>query len=215
MQNWAMHCSACPRAKARCRHWRVGRDRRVCIRRLSTPALCIFLAAFLLPVAEGKQFHSARDLEAKPLWNTQAQQPRAATNNEQKPPEYSISVESKLVVMDILVTDEDGNVLSGLKKGNFRILDNGKPQVITYFAPTEDPITIVMLMEYSGLAYNYFAYKARFGYSALISARSASCFWESKVCLRLGRFRSGSLSATDFAQCSPRRCRPSCTACRW
>ena len=40
------------------------------------------------------------------------------------------------------MTDEDGNVLSGLKKGNFRILDNGNSQVITAFGPTEDPITI-------------------------------------------------------------------------
>jgi len=163
MRNWAMHCSARPGAKPRCRHWRIGRDRRLCIRRLSTPALCIFLvAAFLLPVGEGKQFHRAGDLQAKPLWNTRAQQPRAATNNEQKLPEYTISVESNLVVMHVLVTNEDGNVLSGLKKGNVRILHNGKPQVITYFAPTEDPITIVMLMEYSGLAYNYFAYKAAY-----------------------------------------------------
>lgn len=47
---------------------------------------------------------------------------------EQKQPEYSMSVEAPLVVVDVLVTDEDGNVLTGLKKGNFRVLDNGKPQ---------------------------------------------------------------------------------------
>jgi hypothetical protein len=79
----------------------------------------------------------------------------------QQQPEYQIEVESSLVLLDVLVTDEDGNVLSGLKQGNFRILDDGKPQVIASFGPTEDPITIVMLLEYSGLAYNYFAYKGR------------------------------------------------------
>jgi VWFA-related protein len=122
-----------------------------------------------LPLAQGKQFHRAGDLQSEPLWNTQAQQPSAATNDQQKPPEYTISVESNLVVMDVLVTDEDGNVLSGLTKGHFRIFDNGKPQVITYFAPTEDPITIVMLMEYSGLAYNYFAYKAAYWGSGFLN----------------------------------------------
>ena len=162
MQNWAMHCSAYPEARATCRLWRIGLDRQICMRRLSTRALSIFLAAFLLPLAEGKPFHRAGDLQSEPLWNTQAQQLGAATNDQQKPPEYTISVESNLVVMDVLVTDEDGNVLAGLKKGNFRILDDGKPQAITYFAPTEDPITIVMLMEYSGLAYDYFAYKAAY-----------------------------------------------------
>jgi VWFA-related protein len=77
-------------------------------------------------------------------------------------PDYSISVESNLVALDVLVTDEDGNVLAGLKKDNFRVLDSGKPQVITQFEPTDDPITIVILMEYSALAYDYFAYKAAY-----------------------------------------------------
>jgi VWFA-related protein len=77
-------------------------------------------------------------------------------------PDYSISVESNLVTLDVLVTDEDGNVLGGLKKENFRVLDNGKPQVITQFESTDDPITIVILVEYSSLAYDYFAYKAAY-----------------------------------------------------
>lgn len=73
-----------------------------------------------------------------------------------------ILVESNLVVLDVLVTDEDGNVLGGLKKENFRLLDNGQPQIVTQFEPTDDPITLVILMEYSGLAYDYFAYKAAY-----------------------------------------------------
>jgi VWFA-related protein len=78
----------------------------------------------------------------------------------QKPRESTISVETALVNLDVLVTDQDGHVLSGLKRENFRVLDNGKPQAITHFAPASAPITIAMLMEYSGSAYNYFAYKA-------------------------------------------------------
>lgn len=72
------------------------------------------------------------------------------------------------MLLDVLVTDEDGNVLSGLKKGNFRMLDNGKPQVITAFAPTEDPTTIVILLEYSAVAYNYFAYKGAYWTSGFL-----------------------------------------------
>jgi VWFA-related protein len=64
------------------------------------------------------------------------------------------------VSLDVLVTDEDGLVLSGLRKENFRVLDDGKPQTISRFEPIGAPITIVMLMEYSGIAYDYFAYKA-------------------------------------------------------
>ena len=80
--------------------------------------------------------------------------------DEQGIPKPVIAVETALVNLDVLVTDEDGLVLAGLKKGNFRVLDDGKAQAITHFEPTGAPITIVMLMEYSGSAYDYFAYKA-------------------------------------------------------
>jgi VWFA-related protein len=160
VQNWKMRCSVCPEEKALGRRWWIDSDRRICTTTLGRliPALCIFLAAFLLPVAQGSELVS----------ETQTQQQRAPTNDQQKRPEYTISVEANLVVLDVLVTDEDGNVLSGLKKGNFRVLDDDKPQVITHFAPTEDPITIVILMEYSGLAYDYFAYKAAYWGSAFL-----------------------------------------------
>lgn len=108
-------------------------------------------------------------LEQEPTRQEVSTTPQAVPQQQSKPPEYSISVESNLVVLDVLVTDEDGNVLSGLKKENFRVLDNGKPQIITQFAPTEDPITIVILMEYSSLAYDYFAYKAAYWGSAFLN----------------------------------------------
>jgi len=74
-----------------------------------------------------------------------------------------ISVEVPLVNVDVVVTDQDGRVLSGLKKANFRVLENGRPQVIRNFEPPASaPITIAMLIEYSGTAYNHFAYKAAF-----------------------------------------------------
>jgi VWFA-related protein len=95
--------------------------------------------------------------------------PQAEPQQQSKLPEYSILLESNRVVLDVLATDEDGNVLGNLKKENFRILDNGKPQIITHFAPTDDPITVVILMEYNGLAYDYFAYKAAYWGSGFLS----------------------------------------------
>jgi VWFA-related protein len=71
-----------------------------------------------------------------------------------------LSVETSLVNVHALVTDEDGRVLAALKKENFRVLDEGIPQTIKHFEPSTAPITIVMLIEYSAAAYNYFAYKA-------------------------------------------------------
>ena len=79
--------------------------------------------------------------------------------NEQARPSV-ITVESALVTVDVLVTDDKGRVLTALKKDNFRILDNGQPQRVTTFAPVNAPITIVLLLEYSEAASDYFAYKS-------------------------------------------------------
>ena len=79
------------------------------------------------------------------------------------PPQSQISAQTNVVSVEAVVTDQDGDVLTNLKQGNFRILDNGQPQQITNFAPTEAPITIVILMEFSRALSNwgYFGYKAK------------------------------------------------------
>ncbi len=77
------------------------------------------------------------------------------------PPQVAISVQSNLVAVEAVVTDQDGNIVTGLKRDNFRILDDGSRQQITNFAPTEAPITIVMLMEFSNLYGGWFAYEAK------------------------------------------------------
>lgn len=94
---------------------------------------------------------------------TRAQEPAGPQKQaEQKKPEYSISVESQVVNVDAVVTNQDGDILGGLKKQNFRIYEDGVPQTITNFAPTDAPITIVMLMEFSKLAYGIFGYTAKY-----------------------------------------------------
>jgi VWFA-related protein len=77
------------------------------------------------------------------------------------PPQVSIAVESNVVNVDAVVTDESGDVLGGLKRENFRIVDNGQVQQITNFAPTEAPITMVILMEFSARFGGVFAYQAK------------------------------------------------------
>jgi VWFA-related protein len=79
-------------------------------------------------------------------------------------PQSEISVQANLVNVDAVVTDQQGNILTGLKKENFRILDDGQPQQITNFAPTDAPITIVILMEFSNKAYGF--WQGAFGYKA-------------------------------------------------
>lgn len=74
-----------------------------------------------------------------------------------------ITAQTNLVTLDVTVTNDKGDVLTGLKKQNFVVLDDDKPQQITNFAPSEAPITIVILMEFSRAAssWGFFGYKAK------------------------------------------------------
>jgi len=72
-------------------------------------------------------------------------------------PQAVITVNSNLVDVDATVTDHDGNLVTGLKEQNFRVYDDGQPQQITNFGPTDAPITVVILLEYSGTLWSYFA----------------------------------------------------------
>lgn len=109
-----------------------------------------------------------------PSGQPQGQSPTGAQQPpQQPPPETSISVESNLVNVDVVVTDQDGDVLTGLTKNNFRISDDGQPQQITNFTPSEAPITMVILMEFSKLYGGFFAYKAREWSFSLLNALTA------------------------------------------
>src|SRR5215831_10748522 len=79
----------------------------------------------------------------------------------------TISVEVPVVTLDVVATTQHGDIIPGLKKENFRILDDGVPQAISNFAPTEAPITMVVLMQFSGNAYGWFAAYARYWADAL------------------------------------------------
>jgi VWFA-related protein len=92
---------------------------------------------------------------------TGQQQPAQAGQVQSQAPQTAISVQSNLVNIDAVVTDYDGNIIQGLQRQNFRVLDDGQPQQISNFAPSEAPITIVVLMEFSKLMGGYFGYKAK------------------------------------------------------
>lgn len=74
----------------------------------------------------------------------------------QSTPGYSISITVPVVTVDAVVTDGNGNYLPDLKKENFRITEDGTVQTIANFAPSEAPITVVLLVEFSQLGYYVF-----------------------------------------------------------
>src|SRR5262249_30480365 len=81
-----------------------------------------------------------------------------------KPPEgladYSMRVDVPLVSVDVMVMSKNGFFSPGLKKENFRVLEDGVPQKITAFNQTEAPITAVLVVEFASI-------HPRFVYDAL------------------------------------------------
>jgi VWFA-related protein len=86
----------------------------------------------------------------------QPQNPPPPAQQKQQP-QYQITVQSQLVQVNTVVTDQDGNIIQGLKQQNFRIFDNNEAEPITNFQPNTAPITIVILMEFSNVFGPYLA----------------------------------------------------------
>jgi VWFA-related protein len=70
-------------------------------------------------------------------------------------PDYSIKVDVPLVSLDVLVTTKDGQTIPGLKKENFKIMEDGTTQQISTFNQTEAPITAVLLVEFASTNYDF------------------------------------------------------------
>jgi VWFA-related protein len=106
---------------------------------------------------------------APPTPPPSAAQSPASKPPAQAPPEagVTIAVDVPVVTVDVIATTKNGDILTGLKKENFRVLDDGAPQTITNFAPTDAPITMVVVMEFSGRAYGWFAAYAKYWADAL------------------------------------------------
>jgi VWFA-related protein len=69
-----------------------------------------------------------------------------------KPPQeeeapYALRVEVPLVNVDVTVADRKGNIITGLRREQFQIFEDGAEQEIAAFAPTEAALTAVLLIE--------------------------------------------------------------------
>jgi VWFA-related protein len=60
-----------------------------------------------------------------------------------------ISVETNLVSMPVSVLDRNGKFIPGLRMKDFKITDNGVSQKITYFQPSEQPFTVILMIDVS------------------------------------------------------------------
>lgn len=79
--------------------------------------------------------------------------PPPAAKKAEDLPDYSLKVNVPLVNVDVMVTTKDGQFIPGLKKDNFRVIEDGVPQQVSHFAVSEAPITAVLLVEYASTNY--------------------------------------------------------------
>ncbi len=135
-----------------------------------------------------------------PQGGAQPQQNPAATKAPgaaQQPPQagVTIAVDVPIVTLDVVAATQHGDIIPGLKKENFRVIDDGVPQTITNFAPTEAPITMVLLLEFSSRGYyNFFSQVGKYWATALFPSL------QPKDWIALETFDMKSRIEVDFTQ---------------
>lgn len=79
------------------------------------------------------------------------QQPAAQTQTEHTPVSASLSPASwPLVKLNLIVTDESDQSIADVPREDVSILEDGVPQVITYFATVELPVSYTLVFDNSG-----------------------------------------------------------------
>ena len=130
------------------------------------PALCLLLAASGAARAqtqttteEPPQLRRFGSSLERLKWDTGQKRavevaPSGAKRGEEGEEEDEVvRVETSLVVCDVLVLDEKGKTVAGLKREDFLITEDGKPQEVGTFALGDSanvPRSIVLVIDYSG-----------------------------------------------------------------
>ncbi len=70
---------------------------------------------------------------------------------------FSINVNVDLVTLDAIVQNNRGQFIPGLKRGNFRVLEDGVPQQLQTFDASEAPMTVVLVVEFNNLFQRYYS----------------------------------------------------------
>lgn len=82
-----------------------------------------------------------------------------------------IKVDSTIVLLNATVSESSGRTVSGLKKNQFRVFEDGKEQEIIFFQAEEVPFAVVILIDSSG---SMTVRETNFTYERVRVARSAA-----------------------------------------
>lgn len=123
--------------------------------------LFLFLLLLALSGSTGLQAQSGRnrsnDQKPKTVTNTKsADNPDSGVSESRISPEGEtvegdvIRFDTSLVTVPVTVVDRYGRYVPLLQRENFKIFEDGIEQKLAYFAPTDQPITVVLLIDTSG-----------------------------------------------------------------
>jgi len=87
--------------------------------------------------------------DQKPPLHRQQSTPANQEDKDHPQGRTAISVAVDLVSLQVLVTDQSGNVITGLKPENFTIYEDNVKQDVANFSPIDANLTVVALVEYS------------------------------------------------------------------
>jgi len=71
------------------------------------------------------------------------------------PDAAAFKIDTSVVNVDVAVLDNKGHFIPNIPKGNFRILEDNVPQQISNFSKGEAPMTVCMVIEFSGRFQQY------------------------------------------------------------
>ena len=129
--------------------------------RQSLTALFIVLTLVLGTAGQLSTLAQSRRQQPAPSNEKKNKRPDPSEEKQEEPPPdangkpqetETVSVTTNLVNVDVVVYNKkSGQIVTGLKKGNFAIFEDGVQKEITNFATPEAPITVAMVVEYSKL----------------------------------------------------------------
>ena len=117
-------------------------------RSLAEPGgLCVAIAALCVAASFG---YAAWGQSNAPSQPSNSQQSASVSSPTVPQSNAKVSVETKIVTLYATVRDKHGKIVPSLKKADFTINEDGKPQTISYFAQETDlPLTLGLLVDTS------------------------------------------------------------------
>ena len=121
--------------------------------------LIVLLSVSFLPFSLYAQSGRKTTTEPK-LGKTEQAKPAADSNDEVRQSTVSpggetiegdvIRFDTALVTVPVTVLDRNGRYVPQLRREDFRLYENGEEQKIAYFATTDSPFSVVLLIDTSG-----------------------------------------------------------------